>query len=654
MQGYFKLWGWVFALSSFFILFYNRSNFRFPTFSQNVPHHGEDFNDTNVVENIVNSIIENTFKENNECNFDKFPIEFHKNQMTMPVATESVHIIEPAEAEYDSYVNQISVLTFANDDLRFGWRNGVNGAVLWQHGNGSQFSLPRNHIRRERSLCIGFTERVTYAPELLYNVFKRIALKSPPYVMSFRNVLVFGAGNVMTACGYYQQLRGCINSYPKPGHELYQSINRSLSQEHLRWDDLFTNIVATTVPAASSINPLRNFYRRLHRMKPFASDPLVMTPLDKVFIIDTHWDFNYHHMLVESAARLVHYLPMLQKDASIAIHIRAEEHIRLRTERSKHDRNTATPPTLSRQMQSGDCIRSGVLGLLGISIDRVVTGHVLARQALLPQSQGCSDYVQHPLELRKLSTLLSAAAAKVNCSHLAMIQKAPPTTAYDSSSLPSQTHQFTPEYSEKDNRGGSRPIANSSRYTHLNIRIHNRPCYNNTYSWRCWDVETHIHLAAAISRGFPLAKVFTTPQQLEAVSYSIEEGDGESRNNHSRQQTPASDSSRAQAQRCIDKMSCDIQQYAITDLLIAHHGAALTNVMFMKPGSLLVEIVGYFDGKMLPVCGIFGPLAAVFGVHHYIYYYDGVNENKTGVDIDRFVKSVRGYFDSLSRDTVNS
>jgi len=44
--------------------------------------------------------------------------------------------------------------------------------------------------------------------------------------------------------------------------------------------------------------------------------------------------------------------------------------------------------------------------------------------------------------------------------------------------------------------------------------------------------------------------------------------------------------------------------------------------MFMPPGSLLVEIVGQFDGRMLPVCGYHGPLASIFGVHHYIYYYD--------------------------------
>jgi hypothetical protein len=42
----------------------------------------------------------------------------------------------------------------------------------------------------------------------------------------------------------------------------------------------------------------------------------------------------------------------------------------------------------------------------------------------------------------------------------------------------------------------------------------------------------------------------------------------------------------------------------------------------MKPGSTMVEITGQFDGRMLPKCGYHGPLATVFGIHHYNYYYD--------------------------------
>lgn len=45
-------------------------------------------------------------------------------------------------------------------------------------------------------------------------------------------------------------------------------------------------------------------------------------------------------------------------------------------------------------------------------------------------------------------------------------------------------------------------------------------------------------------------------------------------------------------------------------------------MIFQPPGGILVEITGQFDGRMMPLCGYHGALAAIFGVHHYIYYYD--------------------------------
>lgn len=42
--------------------------------------------------------------------------------------------------------------------------------------------------------------------------------------------------------------------------------------------------------------------------------------------------------------------------------------------------------------------------------------------------------------------------------------------------------------------------------------------------------------------------------------------------------------------------------------------------MFLKPGSIVVEIVGQFDGRMPPLCGFHGPLASVYDIHHYVSF----------------------------------
>ncbi len=68
----------------------------------------------------------------------------------------------------------------------------------------------------------------------------------------------------------------------------------------------------------------------------------------------------------------------------------------------------------------------------------------------------------------------------------------------------------------------------------------------------------------------------------------------------------------------------------------------LTNIMFMPPGSLLVEIVGQFDGRMMPLCGYHGTLAAIFGVHHYIYYYDYKGGEQ--LDVQEVVGEARRFY----------
>ena len=66
---------------------------------------------------------------------------------------------------------------------------------------------------------------------------------------------------------------------------------------------------------------------------------------------------------------------------------------------------------------------------------------------------------------------------------------------------------------------------------------------------------------------------------------------------------------------------CQIILYQHASVLVGIHGAGLTNIMFMAPGTVLVELTGEYDGRMAPVCGYHGPLAAIFGVHHYLWLW---------------------------------
>lgn len=79
--------------------------------------------------------------------------------------------------------------------------------------------------------------------------------------------------------------------------------------------------------------------------------------------------------------------------------------------------------------------------------------------------------------------------------------------------------------------------------------------------------------------------------------------------------------------------------------MLGFHGAGMTNIMFMQPGSVVVEIIGKFDGRMLPLCGYHGLFAAIFGIHHYIYYYDWKNQEM--INCHEIVHQTKYFLESI-------
>lgn len=65
----------------------------------------------------------------------------------------------------------------------------------------------------------------------------------------------------------------------------------------------------------------------------------------------------------------------------------------------------------------------------------------------------------------------------------------------------------------------------------------------------------------------------------------------------------------------------------------------------MRPGSIIVEFTGDFKVVSMPVCGYYGPLAAVNGQHHYLHAYN-YKEDKD-MRLTDAVKGVRSFYDEL-------
>jgi len=73
---------------------------------------------------------------------------------------------------------------------------------------------------------------------------------------------------------------------------------------------------------------------------------------------------------------------------------------------------------------------------------------------------------------------------------------------------------------------------------------------------------------------------------------------------------------------------CQADAFFRADVVIGMHGAGLSNAMFMRPGSVMVEVVHDFDARHAPIIGIFPRLSGIIGLHHYTMYI-----RDTGLDV---------------------
>jgi hypothetical protein len=65
---------------------------------------------------------------------------------------------------------------------------------------------------------------------------------------------------------------------------------------------------------------------------------------------------------------------------------------------------------------------------------------------------------------------------------------------------------------------------------------------------------------------------------------------------------------------------CQVRMFSNAQVVIGHHGAGLTNILYMPKGGVVVEVVPFFDSKHAPGVGIFPRVANIVGLHHYLYY----------------------------------
>lgn len=112
---------------------------------------------------------------------------------------------------------------------------------------------------------------------------------------------------------------------------------------------------------------------------------------NRVMVITALWDFNYHHFMADSLARLIKYISFLRLNADIMLHIRGFE---------EYD----TDPIKSDQAKYDiKIMRNRMFDLLGINSTRVIYGPILARHVYIPRALHCAYTLSNPLEIRLMA-----------------------------------------------------------------------------------------------------------------------------------------------------------------------------------------------------------------------------------------------------------
>jgi len=467
----------------------------------------------------------------------------------------------------------------------------MRNELLWTH--------TVDHPMQNKTMCMDALRSVSQGKvESFYDTIR--TMRRDFYILHIRNALIHPAGIAAWDCGYYLGSDGCESRFGM-ATDWWNGCRGFLTQSSLSLHHLF-NSTAVLHPRDATSRPLKKlsvnttllYHHCGHNSKP-------INEYDKVFVISALWDYNYYHFVIDSLARMIRHIKFLRKNQDIMIHIHAFE---------EYDGN--------QEMHGSKTYRDGVyrmrnrlFQLLGINLNRIISGPVLARAVYLPRFIHCAQSISNALEIRLLADELLHQAFN-------------------------QLRQVPPDYLRATNHSGGPAMgvkeASQHRYTHFpispevkNLVILQRYATHGD-SDRQWGNETTATIAAAFRDRFPDHNV------LIKNSYSS------GLDNY-----------------CL---ACDLVDFSRTDILVAAHGAGMTNLMFMPPGGLVVEMVGEFKDVNFPLCGYYGSMAAIVGLHHFLYTYNFYDSQgkKAYLKLNPLeaAAGARGFFNYLRNNNTSS
>lgn len=305
------------------------------------------------------------------------------------------HYLYPSKADMAAAKMLPITLTQADSDLKANANRSGYTFESWAAQKESRWEVPITHPGQDRINCVNMTY-LAASEQIIsyYETFKHI--KRGFYVLYGKNAFIHPSGAVGFSCGFFIGREACENrwNYAK---DWYLPCRDKMNSSGWDWQDFWAS------PSRHSLSDINAMVQKCGDLSDLGSSDnknFIASRHDKVFTIPALWDYNYHHFLADSLARMVHHLRFIRTNKDVMIHVRAFE---------EYDHNYK-----SKQVQEGARkMRFDILDLLGIDRSRIIHGPVLANEVYIPRFLRCSYLLSNPVEIQLLAKqLVHAAFAK--------------------------------------------------------------------------------------------------------------------------------------------------------------------------------------------------------------------------------------------------
>eukprot|EP01031_Cornospumella_fuschlensis_P036773 gene36773-44607_t len=448
----------------------------------------------------------------------------------------------------------------------------------WTNEVDKDGKMPSNRAIADQAACLNQTKHASSgSPVVAYEQHK--SSQRGFYVMHARQAVIHPSGSVALQCGYYVGNEGCENKATAT-KAWFDKCKTILKAQMWQWGEIFDD-------SKASSTKMKQFLDTCLKKSDLGIQDASMPQFsihDKVFTIPAIWDDNYHNFVTDSLPRLSRNFRYLKSHIDVKIHIRSYENFD-----AKHVADDAYKAKAKE-------MRDAFLLVLGISPDRIVTGAVLAKEVFVPRFLQCGSFLSHYAELRLLNKQLTLGTAVFMSKNTVIRNKLFNSMLGDAPDPRTSRMHFVPTGAlASAHDTGSR--FNASRFKNLVIY---QDYTDGESTETAWNDATVSAMKAAFTAAFPSHKVFTlSSRDVGTELYCL---------------------------------PCEIALISHADVFVTAHGRYLTNMLFLRPGAVVVEVAGAVSARHMPLCGYYGPMAAGLGLHHYIYAYDHKGQQKFNID----------------------